>query len=168
MRRVRLLVGCSSHVARLKQHGTAPRRVITAASQSYSRSSWRSAIIEEQGGQEQQQQQQQHYQQQATIDGAAGRTGGSQSSLQAGSSSRTDSRGQGGVGDHLADHEDVLSGLSAAELRVKLSLAAGSGRLDLTDARLSELPAEVAQLTELEVRGGCKYQSKLNQNLGEP
>jgi hypothetical protein len=34
---------------------------------------------------------------------------------------------------------------------VKLMLAAGSGRLDLTDCRLERLPPGVLELTELEV-----------------
>ncbi|EFJ52246.1 hypothetical protein VOLCADRAFT_116284, partial [Volvox carteri f. nagariensis] len=48
--------------------------------------------------------------------------------------------------------------LTAGELRVKLSLAASSGRLDLTDCRLRQLPEEVLQLTELEelqLSGNC-------------
>ncbi|GFR49026.1 hypothetical protein Agub_g11048 [Astrephomene gubernaculifera] len=40
--------------------------------------------------------------------------------------------------------------ISAAQLRVKLSLAASSGRLDLTECGLLEVPEEVLQLTELE------------------
>jgi hypothetical protein len=43
-------------------------------------------------------------------------------------------------------------GLTATQLRVRLSLAEGSGRLDLTDGRLSRVPPEVFSLPELEVR----------------
>ncbi|KAG2424858.1 hypothetical protein HYH02_015121 [Chlamydomonas schloesseri] len=134
---------------RVCQHGKVPDRSIATASTPYSRSSWRSAIIEEQGGQQQQQQQEQ-----ASADGAA------TSSRQEWANSSADSRSKRDLGDHTS-HEDILSGLSAAEMRVKLSLAAGSGRLDLTDARLSELPAEVAELTELEelqLSGNCLTQ----------
>lgn len=43
----------------------------------------------------------------------------------------------------------------ARMLFVKLSLAASTGRLDLTDCRLTSLPAEVLDLTDLEVCCPC-------------
>ena len=125
---------CSTHVY-YRQHSTASS--LTIASSAYSRSSWRSAILEEQG----EPPLPPPPQQQRPASGPE--TNGSREAQASAADAVT----------NVPQEAPTPCGLSAAELRVKLSLAAGSGRLDLTDARLTELPAEVAELTELQVGG---------------
>eukprot|EP00198_Chlamydomonas_reinhardtii_P001847 XP_001691183.1 predicted protein [Chlamydomonas reinhardtii] len=121
-------------------HSTASS--LTIASSAYSRSSWRSAILEEQG----EPPLPPPPQQQRPASGPE--TNGSREAQASAADAVT----------NVPQEAPTPCGLSAAELRVKLSLAAGSGRLDLTDARLTELPAEVAELTELQelqLSGNC-------------
>ncbi|KAG2426244.1 hypothetical protein HXX76_013002 [Chlamydomonas incerta] len=142
----------SAHVAPSARRSTGALRSVTVVPSAYSRSSWRDAILEEQG------EQQQHTSSVPVADGAAN----GDSALSSRDNGETAAASTGGLGSDTAytGHQKAVApcGLSAAELRVKLSLATGSGRLDLTDARLSELPAEVAELTELEelqLSGNC-------------
>jgi len=68
--------------------------------------------------------------------------------------------------DEAARREDELA-MAARMLMVKISLAATTNRLDLTDCRLTELPAEVCDLTELEdlsLAGNCL--SELPEGIG--
>ena len=47
------------------------------------------------------------------------------------------------------------AGPADRRLMVKLSLAQGSGSLDLSEFELDSVPEEVCNLTQLEVRGSC-------------
>ncbi|GLC33409.1 hypothetical protein PLESTB_000072400 [Pleodorina starrii] len=118
----------------------------------YSRSSWRTAILSEE--------------QHTTPDAPeAGSHPAVATGPEARNAFRTDSgrEAQSGGADGDVDGDGCALGgtLTAAELRVKLMLAQGSGRLDLTDCRLQRLPPEVLQLTDLEelqLSGNCLTQ----------
>ncbi|KAG2486470.1 hypothetical protein HYH03_014917 [Edaphochlamys debaryana] len=113
--------------------GRAPPCPPPAAS-AYSRSSWRTAILGEQGEGEGEGQ----------AEGGRGAEGGEAGRGGSSPLSSHEGGGEGSAGEGGADS------LTAPQLRVKLSLAAGSGRLDLTECGLREVPREVLELTELE------------------
>lgn len=123
-----------------------PRRV--AHCSAYSRTSWREAILAEESA--------------SSSSAASGSNPRSalSSHEDASSSPHSNTSGDSSAASHSSGDgsaaQDGVYGSTVLDhqgLRVKLSLAAGCGRLDLTDCRLEVLPPEVLELTDLEVGG---------------
>ncbi|GIL65590.1 hypothetical protein Vafri_19329 [Volvox africanus] len=140
------------HITRAPGHvgsqAPAAHRLQTITRSNYSRTSWRTAILSEE--EDSTNAEHRSLQAQPTAHNNAGKSfpneGGNGGAAQTDEAEAADSGSSGG------------GTLTGAELRVKLALAASSGRLDLTDCRLEQLPTEVLQLTELEelqLSGNC-------------
>ncbi|GIL92310.1 hypothetical protein Vretimale_19518 [Volvox reticuliferus] len=139
------------HIPRAPGHDVtqapAAHRLKIVTRSNYSRTSWRTAILNEED--DSSNVEHRSLRVQPTVEDSAGESfsdrGGSGVAAQPDDVETADGCGCGGT-------------LTGAELRVKLALAASSGRLDLTDCRLERLPNEVLQLTELEelqLSGNC-------------